>query len=467
MDAEKEMRAGLRGRGVSIDLGSPYMLPPGLDRPSLDSTARSADSHDPYRPVTFIKDDYALARSTSRPRNDSTLTGSSGRTNDALNAGLLNNAQRMSQSEPQIFQQAINEKPPPFQQSDSTRTNPPRKASLARSGKGDRWYPSDDKKYGAVATEKEVDDVLVDVTEKPSAPPKRPEPVQIPQQQRVAEAVSRPVTTHEIKTTNLYVTAPSPTHDRSSPAPPSKSQQASNNQPNIHQPIPRNPRPAAPVDEMNRVSVMGLRPLPPDDPSDNPEIRANRIRSFYKEYFDDSRPNPAGQYPQQYAQAGPYDYYEDYSEDLLNGGAVYDPETGAFYTDNQAPYQAPFAQPMGRRAMTPPPRGAASFQRGHRSVASTQSAARGRRFGPGPGPQQIKKLPPPSPLQSLPTPHLLKDDSAIFNPLDFAPRTTFRDRQLGRGPDSPIGTSRPYSPAVSSHLPLASSYDDLAIMPSP
>jgi hypothetical protein len=27
--------------------------------------------------------------------------------------------------------------------------------------------------------------------------------------------------------------------------------------------------------------------LPPEDPADNPEQRANRIRSFYKEYFDE------------------------------------------------------------------------------------------------------------------------------------------------------------------------------------
>lgn len=34
--------------------------------------------------------------------------------------------------------------------------------------------------------------------------------------------------------------------------------------------------------------------MPSDDPQENPEERANRIRSFYKEYFDDSKPEPAG-----------------------------------------------------------------------------------------------------------------------------------------------------------------------------
>jgi len=54
-----------------------------------------------------------------------------------------------------------------------------------------------------------------------------------------------------------------------------------------------------------------------------------------------------------------------------------------------------------------------------------------------------------------------------FNALDFAPPTSFRDRQAGRRPDSPLGVARPYSPAVSPHVPLASPFNELSAMPSP
>ncbi|KMU87309.1 hypothetical protein CIHG_04754 [Coccidioides immitis H538.4] len=56
-----------------------------------------------------------------------------------------------------------------------------------------------------------------------------------------------------------------------------------------------------------RRLTVGIRPLPPEDPSDNPEQRANRIRSFYKEYFDESKPQ------------------DDHVEDHGPGGADYGP----------------------------------------------------------------------------------------------------------------------------------------------
>jgi hypothetical protein len=34
-------------------------------------------------------------------------------------------------------------------------------------------------------------------------------------------------------------------------------------------------------------------------------------------------------------------------------------------------------------------------------------------------------------------------------------------------PDSPLGSPRPFSPAVRPHTPLVGSYDDLAVLPSP
>ncbi|KAK2748703.1 hypothetical protein FQN57_000284 [Myotisia sp. PD_48] len=206
-----------------------------------------------------------------------------------------------------------------------------------------------------------------------------------------------------------------------------------------------------------RRLTMGIRPLPPEDPSDNPEQRANRIRSFYKEYFDDSKPFQQ-------------DYYEDYG-----------PEAHQL---NYMPDPPPFAQPVGRRAMTPPPRmppgmpprrqpGAASafgfaHGPGHHPSGSMSSGPGPRAFSsasgriPNRGPK--KPLPPPSPLHALPTPHMLKDD--IILPIDFAPAANAGARRMGRA-ETPQGGLRPYMLAVPAHIPLASSYDDLAMVPSP
>lgn len=208
---------------------------------------------------------------------------------------------------------------------------------------------------------------------------------------------------------------------------------------------------AAPQPAGQRLSVMGLRPLPPDTllADDNPENRANRIRSFYKEYFDDSKANPEG----------------DYVDDYMDGGAIYDPETGGFITAAK-----PWAQPVGRRAMTPPPRGAPRMNGAgpHQRHGSTQSGVRNQMRGrAGSQPQMPKKrMPPPKPLHDLPTPHMMGYDSAIATPIDFAPPTSFRELQNGR-PASPADRLRPFSPVVRPFTPLASAYDELAAMPSP
>jgi hypothetical protein len=221
----------------------------------------------------------------------------------------------------------------------------------------------------------------------------------------------------------------------------------------------------------NRLS-MSLRPLPPanDDPNEDPEQRANRIRSFYKEYFDDSKPEPAG--AQIYN-----DYHEDYTSEYLDG-SVFDPQTGNFIV---AQPTAPYAQPVTRRAMTPPPRAPPRFRSN-----TNQSQSR----GPGPHmsqssmgsghlpprnmssmsarlPAARKPMPPPAALTSLPTPGKLQDDFGIFNAADFAPPVSMRELQNGKRPDSPLGAPRPFSPSVRPHTPLASSFDELPVMPSP
>lgn len=220
-----------------------------------------------------------------------------------------------------------------------------------------------------------------------------------------------------------------------------------------------------------RRSSMGFRPLPPDDPTDNPEQRANRIRSFYKEYFDDSKPGPM-------RAAG--DYYEDYDQQYLGDGAIFDPVSGRFVTaqpqyaePHNQPRGRPYAEPYGRRAMTPPPRAPPGYGRRHAATMSGSSrmtprsraySSQSGRFGPSGRGTPQKPMPPPQPLNVLPSPHLLKEDT--FLPMDFAPPTTARERQAGRS-ESPRGGLRPYSPIVAPHMPLASSFDDLAPMPSP
>ena len=246
----------------------------------------------------------------------------------------------------------------------------------------------------------------------------------------------------------------------------------------------------APGFDPRRLS-MGFRPLPPEaaNESDDPEVRANRIRSFYKEYFDESKPAPQGQ------------YYEDYDQNYLGDGAYFDP--------NEDNYEMPYAQPVTRRAMTPPPQsqrfirapprafhgsmggygGQGMIPPGPRAYSSASgrmpspgprsySSASGRMPSPGPrsyssasgrmGPPGPRRpMPPPAVLNTLPTPSKLRDDSfALMGSIDFAPPISYKERQVGRS-QSPLGERRPYSPTVPVYKPLASTYDELPSMPSP
>lgn len=270
-----------------------------------------------------------------------------------------------------------------------------------------------------------------------------------------------------------------------------------------------------PQQDNRRLSV-GFRPLPPDDimESEDPEYRANRIRSFYKEYFEDSSkpgdappvpPMPARHQNQDtYPQNNSGGYYEDYDAGYaahLNA-PYFDPETNAFVM--------PYAQPVARRAMTPPPSGqrfpgpragpprafhgsmgGANMPRGPPRPGSSVSnrpgyqsprpgssvsgafgrpragsAYSGSRAGSRMGAPR-KPMPPPADLPTLPTPSKLKDDSfAIFNAMDFAPPETFAERARGRS-QSPAGERRPYQVNVPAHSPLVNAYDELAALPSP
>ncbi|KAF4312964.1 hypothetical protein GTA08_BOTSDO00848 [Botryosphaeria dothidea] len=470
VDAEKEIRKG--GRGLSMDMeSSPYLMPGGVQdsRESFHSMSRISDNHDPYRPVTFVKDDTMSLRSASKFNDGMSTYSKSSVGTDRM--GLLKNAQRMSRSSPLSpedrtipeiqFPEPSHVRPPPSPSNISPVSPDDATPDLTRdaiNGSEKRRSLNADSKRTSVQEPtlpqiSEHGDVSAQAT-----PRSKPNPLRL---ESMAASVHNPQTDSIMSKSSDYgdgfkITPPSPGKagnrmsidvvNRPSTPPQGLGIQA--------------PKP-------NRIS-MSLRPLPTDDPTENPEERANRIRSFYKEYFDDSKPEPAGRYAED---------QEDYGQEYMEG-AIFDPDKGHFVVGGQ-----PFAEPITRRAMTPPPRAPPRF-RGHGPPGG--SIGGGRPMTPGSmrsgtplsmprgnsamsfrsGPPK-KPLPPPSTLNSLPTPAALKEDSHIFNPIDFAPPPTFREMQSGRRPDSPMGVERPYSPSVRPHTPLATAFDELAVIPSP
>lgn len=498
-----------RGMSMDIDIGSAYVLPAGVagSRESLHSMSRTMQSaDDKYRPATtFIPNDTSSMHSypTRRTADDSssyTGSGSTGRgRNDSMNQNLLGNAQRMSRSVPPISRNT----PPRIESNQPQLPQPggpvevPSKAHEERLVASGSIEPRDSYMSSNGADLRRSNNYLGPLihSREPSADllssnqsqtqksppsnalPASPQPVShksTPPVTSPAAAAVRPprkaslkAASHSSQELNLFddasdygdpfkVTPPSPKASRS-------------RQPSVATRQPEQPLP--PVKESHveglaepglgfdpRRLSMGFRPLPPDDPTDNPEQRANRIRSFYKEYFDDSKPGPAP--------AATGQYYEDYDQSYLDDGAIFDPTSGQFVR----------TEPYGRGAMTPPPRAPPRFQgapRHHASMSGNRiippgprafSSASGQLGPPARGAPR-KAAPPPPPLRVLPSPHLLKEDSFAL-PIDFAPPSGYKDRAAGR-PDSPRGGSRPFSPMVPAHLPLVSSFDDLSVMPSP
>ncbi|KAL9104669.1 MAG: hypothetical protein Q9163_000412 [Psora crenata] len=504
-----------RGVSMDMDVGSPYLLPPGLQgsRESLHSLSRTVPNHDDrYRPATsrMPNDNSSLhSYKTRQTADDSSSVAGSGpvkrELRDDSQQGLLGNAQRMSTSLPLIDRGHVPQIQMPEPAVEVPRKASPSKAAISESAGltpnvshrevRESYQMEDDmrksnKYLGAFIhsreqsaeivsqnSEKGENSVAEDLRRNPSSTlqhtdnRKSPPPAistsahnsMHPEAQLLRASDKASIEQDFVDDGSAYGTAV-----RITPASPQGPQQEHKvpNRGSSQEYMPH-------VDEFSvgitghdsgydlRRLSMGVRPLPPDDPTDNPEQRANRIRSFYKEYFDDSKPGPV-----------PGAYYEDYDENYLDDGATFDPASGRFVMAGDPPYAPPYAEPYVRRAMTPPPR------IGGRHHAATMSAS-SRLMPPGPrayssvsggfipsgrGPAK-KNLPPPAALRLLPTPHLLKED-AFALPIDFAPPTSARERQAGR-PESPRGGMRPYSPAVRPHTPLARSYDDLAVMPSP
>lgn len=527
------------GMSMDMDLPSPYVLPPGLSgsRESLHSMSRTIHSQDDrYRPATtYTSNDTRSLHSyktAKRAADDSSSDGSGSSRrgpSDDMKKDLLGNAQRMSRSMPPINRSPVPEIRMPEAAKELPREalpSNPRSAGLSPSfpllDSRDSYMSKDgadlrksNNYLGALIHSR---DPSADVSGQPS---EYVTPIELSStlSSNLQQTSNRKPPPPTINTTQQEITRKSPpplNSESTASRPPRKqslraSEQGAyenffddsseygdgfkvtppsphDSQPEHHEVNRRSSQAFMPqIDEytlgaenLNDVGYdvrrlsMGVRPLPPDDPLDNPEQRANRIRSFYKEYFDDSKPGPI---------QGSGDYYEDYDQQYLGDGAIFDPISGQFVTSQpqrpQYPEQRgrPYAESYGRRAMTPPPRAPPRFGRPHAATLSgggrmmppgprAFSSASGR-FGPSGRGIPKKQAPPPMPLNVLPTPHMLKDDSfAIFNSMDFAPPTSAKERQAGR-PESPRGGIRPYSPAVPAHMPLQSSFDDLAAMPSP
>ena len=199
----------------------------------------------------------------------------------------------------------------------------------------------------------------------------------------------------------------------------------------------------------NSQLSIASRPLPPDDPSESQEQRANRIRSFYKEYFDESK-TPNAQ-PQQQPVAY-FDGSENYAEE-------------DYYEDPEYYNYAPQPPPGPRRDYAGSERHRPTYSTGsYRSSPRAMSTASGGWGYQQRRPPPKKRLPPPKPLHNLPTPSMLKDDSALS--MDFAPPVSYQERNSGT-PDSLRGGVRTFSPHRPARNPLASSFDDLAALPSP
>ncbi|KAE8144878.1 hypothetical protein BDV25DRAFT_81864 [Aspergillus avenaceus] len=465
---QTEKPNGNHAKGISLDIGpSPYLLPPGLhgSRDSLHSLSRSVGDDDKYRHATsFMGGDNASVRSYPKgPHEDaSSFTGSANKRTlgDDMKQGLLRNAQRMSRSSPPLYEYpeheeqdlaAHNAQPNMGFEFDLPRSpspvlipgapiirEPVSVANGASSGIGD-----EDKNSGRASLE--TPNAL---SQGPQATPR----ISLPLSDTASDYDNYRDSSPSILAANIRVDSASdhpkgPDHQATSTLP---------EEPSVVQRLATDTR------RDTRRLTLGLRPLPPEDPSDNPEQRANRIRSFYKEYFDESK-------------SGRETYHQNYDADFYsNGGYVYDPVTGEYFDG----VPAPFAEPVTRRAMTPPPRAPPRFQGSARHVPSGSMGGFSDRPN-SPGPRAFssasgkipdartprKPAPPPAPLQILPTPHMLKDDS-IMAAVDYAPAKSFKDQRQGR-PETPLGGLQPFSPTMPAHTPLASAFDELSVMPSP
>ncbi|RFU80447.1 hypothetical protein TARUN_1771 [Trichoderma arundinaceum] len=500
---EKAMHKG--GLSMDMNLSSPYLLPPGNtgSRETIHSYARTLQNeNDPYRTVNqYANSDVGSIRSFNP--TDSPAGG-----RPPKSSGLAMPPMPRSPTTPRAS--SPDEKVDPF--ATPTAPKPTHQLPPTAAEVHDVMLPVQPI-VPEIETVPPVDVFNADEFEVPDIPAPAPAALKLRQDGSPPSSARSSAYTDNGRASQVNPA------DRNipqilSPGQPSREDSPSQEEESRGRPLSRPPAPRAPqqggalgVPQNNgnkRLSV-GFRPLPPSEAmeSDDPEVRANRIRSFYKEYFDDSNEAPPPlptqppqqqqqqqqQQPRQQKQGGA-DYYEDYDQGYLEAAAYYDADTNAFVM--------PYAQPVTRRAMTPPPSGRQGGPMGGprgpgpRGPGFRGPNGNGGTFSPGPGrpragsafgprpdssasgrwarqhQQQPKKnLPPPAALNTLPTPSKLADDSfAIFNAADFAPPTSIRDNVAGRS-QSPFGERRPFLQPPTAASPLVGAFDELAALPSP
>lgn len=590
---EKDTRTQRQQMSMDMNLSSPYLLPPGLhnSRESLNSLARTIkDGEDPYRPVVhYAASDAASIRSMPRggPESRSTSRQQS-RQNSRDPTSPVHSSRQNSfplfnsplaapepthvkpegpvSAEPELIPAPVaKNETTPYPENDSfpigvAVQEPPAVAQkIARKPAASLEQPSP--ADSGVDIRYELGHEKNQSNESSILPPQaiaglglvnQPEPRQASVRSSVSSSENAPVTmAGQQREPHRSMTAPIveepidyyrfdfaddpevvPSSDGLKPAGEERGRNMQRMSHLFDQNQNRQSGLGVPQGDNRRLSV-GFRPLPPAEitESEDPEHRANRIRSFYKEYFEDGKPGNAPPVPQlppqhQYAQyqmpqqqytgnhqgGGQYtgnyqgggQYYEDYSENYAQGG-----QDGAYFDPVSNSFVMPYAQPVSRRAMTPPPLGQrfpgprGPARQFHGSMGgnrmpgppgsyggSRPGSATSSRMGPRPGSSASaayynrpragsamsgsqyggapkKKLPPPQALNTLPTPSKLKDDSfGIFNAMDFAPPETYADRQRGRS-QSPMGERRPYKPTVPVHTPLVNAFEELSSIPSP
>ncbi|KAF7595412.1 hypothetical protein BBP40_006032 [Aspergillus hancockii] len=458
-------------KGISLDIGpNPYLLPPGLhgSRESLHSMSRSIGDDDKYRHATsFLGGDNISVRSHSRGTQDdaSSFTGSTNKValGDDMKHSLLRNAQRMSRSSPPLYT-SPDERSEHNQVNHDTQPDTGFHFDLPRSP-SPVLIPGAPSIKEPVAPVNSVGNDTSNIGENNSHGHPEERSKATLQEPMPAPRISLPLSDAASNYDNRQSNSTIPVVDFHG----AESDLAHDKSPS-HPAIPNTlPEELAQAQHLaidlrrdTRRLTLGLRPLPPEDPSDNPEQRANRIRSFYKEYFDESKTGRETYY----GDHGPEFYHDD--------GYTHDPTTGDYYGG----IPAPFAEPVNRRAMTPPPRAPPRFQGAARHTPSGSIGGFSNRLNsPGPrafssasgrlpgAPKPRKPAPPPTPLQILPTPHMLKDDS-IMAAVDYAPGKSYKGQREGR-PETPLGGLQPFSPTMRAHTPLVSAFNELAPMPSP
>lgn len=489
-------------KGMSLDVGHPYLVPPNMNssRDSINTLSNSFRDDGKYRMATsFMQSENMSIRSQSRgPCEDGPSRFGS---REEMDQGLLNNAQRMSRSSPPLHSPPPRKSQSPVEHGweysqlhlDLPRSstpglaagsyNDPRASEISGAGTDMTDFRKDNGHLAGMVDRGSLALGAVPQPEPVNGPPNdhtNGQAYDIPNfplpDSHVPHEPAQQTSTMQMPRISLPESdAPSDyTDDRRSAAMvPEVNVFGAED---VHQPAglsETGPEFEDASQEQNlevdtrrntRRLTMGLRPLPPDDPADNPEQRANRIRSFYKEYFEE---NPPGRESTYYAEDYPPEFYEQ-----------------AMYEDFYSPVPQPYAEPVGRRAMTPPPRAPPRFHGGPPHIPAESVGGYGA-FGPAdgafspagprafssashrlPGMGPRKPMPPPEPLQELPTPHMLKNDTALMDAMNFAPGKNFRDQQEGRAA-SPMGGLRPFTPMAPARSPLATSFDELAAMPSP